>query len=366
MRSFFVVLIALLVVLLLAAYLAVPLAAQQTYGDPAPYLGGWQRFQYSATLLWANGLLTRPADPYASERLFAIPPGEQAFQVANRLQQDGFIRDAAAFRAYLIYRGFDTRIQTGEFILSPALTAMQIAERLQDPTPTQVKFTVLPGWRLEEVAASLPTSGLSITPDDFLAAARSPGVAYDFLPPSVSVEGFLLPGQYTVLRGVSADELVNLLVGNFALVLSEELRNSFAAQGLDVYQAVTLASIVQREAVLAEEQPLIASVFYNRLAINMKLESDPTAQYALGYDPLRNGWWPVPLTLADLQVDSPYNTYVYGGLPPGPIASPALSALQAVAFPEQSPYYFFRAACDGSGAHAFAVTFEEHLANGCQ
>jgi UPF0755 protein len=97
----------------------------------------------------------------------------------------------------------------------------------------------------------------------------------------------------------------------------------------------------------------------------MKLDSDPTVQYALGYNPDKKTWWTNPLSLQDLQIDSPYNTYLYMGLPPGPIANPSLTALQAVAFPAQTPYYYFRSACDGSGKHTFAETFEEHLQNEC-
>jgi len=110
---------------------------------------------------------------------------------------------------------------------------------------------------------------------------------------------------------------------------------------------------------------MIASVFLNRMAINMKLDSDPTVQYAAGYQEGRGGWWTNPLSLADLQIDSPYNTYIYNGLPPGPISSPSLAAMQAVATPAQSPYYYFRAACDGSGRHNFARTFEEQVQNAC-
>jgi UPF0755 protein len=116
--------------------------------------------------------------------------------------------------------------------------------------------------------------------------------------------------------------------------------------------------------VVEDEMPLIASVFYNRLAVGWKLESDPTVQYALGYNEAQGTWWTNPLSAADLQVDSPY-TYVYSGLPPGPIANPGLAALKAVAFPAQTPYYYFRAACDGSGRHLFAETFDEHLGNAC-
>ncbi|HEX7972766.1 MAG TPA: endolytic transglycosylase MltG, partial [Anaerolineales bacterium] len=131
------------------------------------------------------------------------------------------------------------------------------------------------------------------------------------------------------------------------------------------YEGVILASMVQREAIVSQEMPLIASVFLNRQSANMKLDSDPTVQYALGYNPDQKTWWTNPLSLDNLQVDSPYNTYQRAGLPPGPISNPGLSALQAVAFPAKTPYYFFRAACDGSGRHTFAKTFEEHVKNAC-
>ena len=126
-----------------------------------------------------------------------------------------------------------------------------------------------------------------------------------------------------------------------------------------------LASIVEREAVKDEEKPLIASVYLNRLKIGMKLDADPTVQYALGFDFTNGTWWKNPLSLNDLQFDSPFNTYIYAGLPPAPIANPGLNSLQAVAFPAETPYYFFRAKCDGSGFHFFSETFEEHVANGC-
>ena len=152
------------------------------------------------------------------------------------------------------------------------------------------------------------------------------------------------------------------MLNNFALNLRSDLRAGFSRQGLEVYQAVILASIVQREAVVADEQPIIASVFLNRLRVGMRLQTDPTVQYAIGYDPL---WWKSPLALADLEVISPYNTYLVDGLPPAPIASPTLGALQAVAAPAQTPYYYFRARCDGSGLHTFAETYEAHLQNAC-
>lgn len=348
-----------------AIYVLLPYHVARTYGPAGENLGGLQRFQYAALMLWYGESLTQPRDSRAGEAVFRIQAGEGAAAVAARLEREGFIRNAEAFTAYLVYSGLDRSIQAGEFTLSPALAPVQIAQKLQDATPTQIKFVVLPGWRLEEVAATLPTSGFAIAPNDFLREARRPARRFDFLPEGATAEGFLLPGAYTLPRSLNARELVETLMNNFALALSPELRAAFERQGLSVYQAVILASIVQREAMQPEEQPLIASVFLNRLAAGMKLETDPTVQYAIGLNPATGAWWKSPLALVDLQIDSPYNTYRNPGLPPGPICSPALSALQAVAYPAQTPYYFFRARCDGSGLHTFAETFEQHLQNAC-
>lgn len=354
-----------LLALAVVAYIFVPYHVAQTYGPPGENLRGFQRFQYAVLMLWHGESLTHPRDSRAGELPFKVNPGEGAAAVAVRLEREGFIGDAEAFTAYLVYAGLDRGIQAGEFTLSPALAPVQIAQKLQDATPTQIKFVVLPGWRLEEVAAALPTSGFNITPDAFLREARRPARRFDFLPDGATAEGFLLPGAYTLPRGLDARGLLETLMNNFALALSPEMRAAFERQGLSVYQAVVLASIVQREAMQAEEQPIIASVFLNRLAAGMRLETDPTVQYAIGLNPATGSWWKSPLALVDLQIDSPYNTYKINGLPPGPIASPALSALQAVAYPAQTPYYFFRARCDGSGLHLFAETFEGHLQNAC-
>jgi UPF0755 protein len=175
----------------------------------------------------------------------------------------------------------------------------------------------------------------------------------------------MVPGQYQIKREISARDLARLFVGQFDRFVDAELRDALANQGLDLNEAVILASIVEREAVVAEEQPMIASVFFNRLQNGMRLESDPTVQYALGYDADKRNWWKNPLSMKDLRTDSRYNTYVYEGLPPGPIANPGMDALRAVAYPAQTGYFYFRAKCDGSGRHAFSVTYEEHVQNAC-
>ncbi len=363
--SFFPLLFMLMVVVLIAAAVSIPALARQSVGAPGPTLNPWQRFSYALDLVRNSGNLTQPRDPAGAEQLFVIDPGESVLSISNRLEKAGLIRSAHAFRTYLLWTELDTVIQPGTYRLSSTVPARDIAHVLVSASLTEVTFTVLAGWRMEEIAASLPTSGLEITPEAFLAAASSPASAPDFLPPGDSAEGFLVPGQSVLSRTTSAEQLVFTLLQGFSSELTDELKNGFASHGLTVYQAVTLASIIQREAVAPGEMPLIASVFYNRLAAGMRLETDPTVQYALGYNAAQRTWWTNPLSLADLQFDSPYNTYVYSGLPPGPISNPGLSALQSVASPAQSKYYFFQARCDGSGLHNFAETLEQHRQNNC-
>ena len=358
--------IILVCICLFIAFITIPSQATRIYGQPAAWLTISQRVKYSASLLWYDGLLTRPLDANGLEQLFSVAPDESVYSISDHLQVVGLIGDAEAFRVYLIYSGLDTSIQAGEYKLSPAMSAIDIAHKLQDATSSEVRFVVLPGWRMEELAASLPTSGLSITTEDFFNAVSNPPQDFDFLSGAISAEGFLYPDSYIFPRQITADELVDELVRHFALRLPRDMQLAYENQGLTVYQAVTLASIVQREAVHAEESLLIASVYLNRLRIGMKLEADPTVQYAIGYNSTQGTWWTNPLSAVDLRFDSPFNTYVYPGLPPTPISNPGLDALNAVAFPAETPYYFFRAKCDSSGYHFFAVTFEEHLGNGCQ
>jgi UPF0755 protein len=343
-----------------------PLKVTQSYGPPSDRLSLPQVMEYSFRLTWDDGLLTQPLDSTAAQQSFIVQQGESVASIAARLQQNGIIRDAGMFRDYLIYTGLDTSIQAGDYDLSPAMSIVDVARKMQNATSAQVTFVILPGWRMEEIAASLPTSGLNITPDEFLAAAQKPHPNFDYLSGSSSAEGFLYPDSYILPRTTSADELINMLIRNFDLHLTSDLRDGISRQGLSIYQAVTLASIVEREAVHYDEAPMIASVYLNRINANMQLDADPTVQYALGYNASQQSWWTNPLSLDDLKINSPYNTYAIIGLPPAPISNPSLDALRAVAFPAQSAYYYFSAKCDGSGYHNFVQTFNEQLQNLCR
>lgn len=361
----FLLLVLILGVLFIVVAAGIPALAVHEYGPPSPDLSSYQAFQYSARLLWDDGMLTNPLDYNGQQQAFHVQQGEPIETVAARLQAAGLIRDAGALRDYLIYTGLDVSVQAGDYKISPAMSVIDVAHLMQDATPSEVTFVVLPGWRMEEVAESLPTSGLDITPDDFAGAVDGPHPGYDFLGGESSAEGFLYPDSYVLPRSTTVNELVYAMLRDFSQHLTPELSDGFSRQGLSVYQAVTLASIVQREMVHSSEGAMIASVYLNRLRSGMKLDADPTVQYALGYNALQRTWWTNPLTAIDLQAPSNFNTYLNDGLPPTPISNPGPDALQAVANPAESPYFYFSARCDGSGLHQFAQTFEEHLKNIC-
>ncbi len=356
------------VIVIIGLIASIPNQAAKTFGPPSPSLTTGQRFRLSVILLLNEAVLTSPANPYGAPKTFVVELNEPAESIITRLGQEGLLKNSTAFRSYLQYTGLDTTLQAGEFTLSAAMTPTALAQALQDATPTSVPFVVLAGWRLEEIAQLMPTSGLEIATEDFLAATRAHPQGFSFsaeLPDSATLEGFLFPGEYELGRDLNAAAMIGVMLGRFDAGVTDDIRQGFAAQGLSLYEAVTLASIVEKEAVLEEDMPLIASVYLNRHAIGMKLDADPTVQYAIGFNADQRTWWTNPLSVEDMQTGSPYNTYLFAGLPPGPICNPGLAALSAVAFPESSPYYYFRAACDHSGRHVFAETFEEHLANGC-
>jgi len=347
--------------------------AERSFGPASAKLAFVQRLSLTARLLLEEKDLTQPLDPAGDTQSFKIATGETPYAVSNRLHDTRLIASASALRDYLVYSGLDTSLQAGEFQLSSKMNAMQIAWALQDATPSEITFRILPGWRMEEIAEALPTSGLEFSQRSLLDIANQPGDYLNsettpllgLLPASASLEGFLYPDSYRLPRVISVEAFIKTLLDDFLLKVDRQMQDGFKRQGLSLYQAVTLASIVQREAVLEDEMPMIASVFLNRLNSGMNLDTDPTIQYALGYDLLNQTWWKNPLSLDDLKVNSDYNTYLHPGLPPGPISNPGLSALKAVAFPAQTQYLYFRMACDNSGRHNFSVTFEQHQQNAC-
>jgi UPF0755 protein len=232
-----------------------------------------------------------------------------------------------------------------------------------------VAVRVAEGWRREQIAFYLAAEpALGVSADEWLrlTGPGAPAVGlyglYNDVPAGASLEGFLLPDTYLLQPGADALTVVEKVLAAMDAFLTPAYRSAVGARGLTVHQAVTIASLIEREAAVDEERPIIASVILNRLAIGQALEIDATVKYAIGQS---GNWWPPVAGLDFRAITSPYNTYYIQGLPAGPIANPSRKSLQAVAEAAQTDYYYYRALCDGSRRHAFARTYEEHLANAC-
>ena len=333
-------------------------------------LGAAQNLLRRIQLSHRSAELDAPYGSNASPLRFHIAPGASAGEIAAALAEAKLISESQLFVDYALVEGYDRRFEAGVYFLNQTLSIKRIAETLTDSSKSFIPFRSIEGARTEELAELIDRNGLfGFSGADFLDIVRAGAIVpaefadWAGLPPAASLEGFMFPDTYQLPPEMTAAGLRDTLLRAFRDRVGDDLRAAALAQGFTLYQVVTLASIIEREAVWRDEHPMIASVYRNRLAINMRLEADPTVQYSL--HGTRGSWWP-PITRADYRgVNSPYNTYLNGGLPPGPIASPGLSAIIAAIHPAESGYFFFRAACDNSHYHVFAVTFDEHLANAC-
>lgn len=301
---------------------------------------------------------------------FTVKQGESPDTIAKKLERAGVIRSAEQFGVVAGLMGLEQQLAAGDYELTKGMPTSVVIDRLRrSVTQPEFVLTIPEGWRLEQVGEHLVKKGVT-TPEEFQAALAATDYPAPFLagrPPGATLEGYLFPDTYFFTVKVTARDIVNRLLTTFNEKFPPELQQQATAQGLSLHQAVTLASIVEREAQIATERPIIASVYLNRIKEGMPLQADPTTQYALANDPAsvaKYGWWKRDLTLDDLKVQSPYNTYQVRGLPPGPIANPGAAALRAVAQPAQTNFLYFVSKNDGS--HAFARTLEEHNRNVAQ
>ncbi len=303
-------------------------------------------------------LLDAPADPSGKTVEFTVRRGATASQIAADLLSAGLIKSALAFKYALYESGAENALQTGTYKVSTALSPRDLAALFQKAAGDQVALRIIEGWRLTEIATAVNKAFPTISAQDFTAAAVD-GTRNNFvlngLDPKTSLEGFLFPDTYFLRPDATAAQIVGILLDTFETKAGPTLRAAAADRNVTIYDMVKLASIVEREARDRKESALIAGLYQHRLDISMKLDADPTIQYA------KNDW--AELSLDDLKLDSPYNTYLNAGLPPSPICSPGLAALQAAARPEKTDFLFFVAKGDGTGDHAFAKTIEEQEAN---
>jgi len=312
-----------------------------------------------AVVLAVSGVLYSLSRPVSTKAPAAvtvtIKAGMTAQDIGELLREKELIKNVQLFTVAAKLAGMENSLQAGEYSFARTMTVQQIIDKLARGEVAYRQFTIPEGFTVEQIAALLENSKLA-------SAARFKAYAagfapYDYISPAPDVkykaEGFIFPDTYRVAAGMNEEQLAKMMTAQFDARFEPAMRQRAAEMGLSVREVVILASLVEKEAKVAKERPVIARVFLNRLKLGMPLQSCATIQYILGY--------PKPeLTVQDTELPSPYNTYRNAGLPPGPIASPGLAAIQAVLDPADTDYLYFVAAKDGS--HIFSRTYEEHLA----
>ena len=294
-----------------------------------------------------------------------VQQGESAKAIGSKLQELGVIRSRRLFEVLVGLTGVQNSLEAGEYEFDPGTTAIEAVRRIAAGRTASRSVLVPEGRRIVEVAAIVEQAGLGSQQSFFDSLANSAFYTEAFLSQTggTGFEGYLFPARYEFSRKASSGNVIDAMLQGFQANVADKIQ--LEGQSLTLSEVVTLASIVEREAATPSERPIIASVFLNRLKAGIPLQADPTVQYAIatrdGDSVAKYGWWKKALTLDDLKVDSPYNTYANAGLPPGPIANPGLDSIEAVIRPAQTNYLFFVAKNDGT--HVFAETLQEHQRN---
>ncbi|ADY56238.1 aminodeoxychorismate lyase [Syntrophobotulus glycolicus DSM 8271] len=306
---------------------------------------------------WISNL--RPVSASQEKAPFVIEQGTSAKQLAKQLESSGLIREDSIFTLLCRIKGVEAKLKAGIYYFSPSMTPEQMIEKLlQGPEKDEKKITIPEGYHTSQIIDVLVKNGFG-TRERFNAEMQSfTSAQYSFLNDIPNgenrLEGFLFPDTYYFSVEEGEHSIINRMLQRFSVELTTEVRTRLAEKNLSVFQWVTMGSLVEREAAKSEDRPVIAAIFEKRLQIGMPLQSCATIQYLLKENKR-------VLSLKDLEIDSPYNTYKHTGLPPGPIANPGRASLQAVLDHEKTEYLYFVAKSDGS--HAFAKTNEEHMQN---
>jgi len=306
-------------------------------------------------LTWVR--MTEPYKGYTDPELFVqVPQGAGTTQIGQALVQAGIVKDQWTFRGALLWTRTTRLLKAGEYRFDRPMTAIDVVERIARGDVYTRRLTFPEGLTIVEMAKLYESRGFGQA-QQFIDATRDASPIRDLDPQATDLEGYLVPETYALARTTPASKLVAMMVNRFRSVFNDELRREVKEQGLTVRQIVTLASLIEKETGNTEERPVVAAVYRNRVKTGMGMQADPTIIYALE----KAGRWDGNIHKQDLAFDSPYNTYKYPGLPPGPIASPGKASLEAAVLPADVPYLYFVSRNDGT--HVFAKTLTEHNRN---
>jgi len=317
-------------------------------------LGAFVAAALVAALVWARGALNEPYAGWAGEQVeVVLEPGLSAGEMFERLSERGVLRHAELLRGWLRLRGGSTALHAGEYRFDQPLSALELLAQLQTGEVVLYSITLPEGLVLEEVAQRWAEAGFGPI-EELLAAFRDPTPIRELDPEAQDLEGYLFPETYLVPRTTTAAQIVGVMVQRFVEVALPDIRDAARAHEMSLREAVTLASLIEKETGLPDERARISRVFHNRLERGMRLQCDPTVHYAL----YRAGQAVHRLSFKDLEFDSPWNTYAVRGLPPGPIASPGQASLEASVQPDEGEVLYFVASPEGG--HRFSEDLASH------
>ncbi len=305
-----------------------------------------------AVVGYVSWQLRQPYKGFGAPVMIEFPHGTTTSQMAAMLAGDGVIRSPWLFLAARAFRR-GAHLQAGEYQFTKDASPLEIYNRIARGDIYYMELVIPEGFNMFEVANAVAKLG-TMPADTFLAAARDPSLIRDLDPNAPTLEGYLFPSTYRILRRTTAKQICRMMTDEFRT----QWKSLAASANAPAHDTVTLASLVEREARLAQERTMVASVFQNRLRFGMRLDCDPTTVYAA----LLEGRYTGVIHQSDLASENPYNTYTHAGLPPGPIANPGIGSIQAALTPTVTPYLYFVAKGDGSGGHTFSESLAQHEA----
>ena len=298
---------------------------------------------YLMVIIW-------PQNNLKKEISFKIPPGSSLYKVSKILKKNKIINNETFFILAVTLMGYEKKLQAGKFNLEKDTNNFQLIKKLVYGNESLVSVTVLEGWSLTQISEEIEKK-IGIKQIDFLEVSRHPQFLKKLGIAAKSLEGYLFPDTYLFSEGVSPESIIETMVFQFKKNFSTDFKNRMREIGFNEIEVITLASIIEGEAIFDIERSKVSSVYHNRLKKGMKLQADPTIQYIIEGPPRR-------LLNKDLKIESPYNTYLNYGLPPGPINNPGLQSIKAALFPKETNFYYFVA--KGDGYHTFTQTEKEH------
>lgn len=309
-------------------------------------------FVLSGIYIWQGIYL--PINKNSKEEIaFSIKKGEGTKEIAINLEKERLVRMATLFRIYTIFTGVSSKLQAGEYLISPSMTIPKITEKFVSGDVIEYQITILEGWNLRDISKYLGGKGFSKT--EFLELTQKDfSGKYDFLndkPKDLNLEGYIFPDSYKIRKEETIQDIINKTLQNFDKKITPELRQEIEKQNKTIFEIITMASLLEREVKTLEDKKIVSRILWKRLENNIPLQVDATISFITGKKPAN-------ISIEETKIDSPYNTYKYKGLPLGPICNPGLESIIASIYPESSDYWYYLSTPEGKTI--FSKTLEEH------